>query len=509
MADIVELTRPDNVELLPGAVQNWHDLGSAAGASGVLRSLVREGLTGVGSCLIAGPHAPELVAEIVDAVGAVTLVVRSIVDAAALGGAHPGVRVLCGDASAALAAAGTFDLVVALDDVTRLHSLEADPASWFELASAVVRCVRPGGRLLFAVENDLGLHRLGAGQNPATRDTDADWTPLATWDATRPRTRAQLVEAVARLGVTGDVAEGFGPSLQNLDVLGRGLDDAEPGTLNLLSALVNRPVFVARSAALAGRLRDHATAWVLVEPVETTRASTSPASGMASTSSASGVVSTSLTSLTNTGLKATAPAASLFTRLAVACTDDDLPEVRRLLTGWKAHVDAQATDGVLPPAHADVRFTNVLTEPWATLRPGTERRPVAEAAWDAVGDFYATARAEGVRLPWPSTLHPTQILEAIVAAGGLEPVADVRPYLRPIPTEDATREDLVAAVQRLQTENEASWNRFLWGENRYTSDRIIRTGKKIASKAMRDGRTMLDRVRHRQTPDAPADGPRP
>jgi len=39
MADIVELSHPDNVELVAGAVQNWADLPAPAAAEPLLRSV--------------------------------------------------------------------------------------------------------------------------------------------------------------------------------------------------------------------------------------------------------------------------------------------------------------------------------------------------------------------------------------------------------------------------------------------------------------------------------------
>ena len=82
---------------------------------------------------------------------------------------------------------------------------------------------------------------------------------------------------------------------------------------------------------------------------------------------------------------------------------------------------------------------------------------------------------------------------------------DPERYLRPLPDAPATREELVAAVGRLQDENEASWNRFLWGEQRYAVDRAVRLGRKVATKAVRDGRRAIGRLRRAE----PDDGPRP
>ena len=156
MADIVELSHPDNVELVAGAVQNWADLPAPAAAEPLLRSVRAARLAGARRCLVVGPHAPALLREVAGRVE-LTVAVRAIVDAAAIGEACPTARVRCGQLPDALAGLGTFDLVVALDDVTRTQSLEAEPLPWADLAGAIRAAVAPGGTLLLAVENDLGV----------------------------------------------------------------------------------------------------------------------------------------------------------------------------------------------------------------------------------------------------------------------------------------------------------------------------------------------------------------
>jgi len=52
MADIVELTFPDNVELVAGATQNWTDLDEPAASTPVLRRLVADHLGGARTCLV-------------------------------------------------------------------------------------------------------------------------------------------------------------------------------------------------------------------------------------------------------------------------------------------------------------------------------------------------------------------------------------------------------------------------------------------------------------------------
>lgn len=494
MADIVELTTAPNVELLPGCVQNWHDLDEAPGASGLLRGLVAGRLAGAASAIVAGPHDLELIRTVVTAVPQVTVVVRCIVDSVTVADAFPDVRVLCGHGPVALAQAGTADVVIALDDVTRLGSLEMEPAPWRELFAAVTGAVAEGGALIAGVESELGLDALGGELPGATRNSDANATPLATRDASRPRSRAAFAAAVGeRPGALWD-AYGTWPSVT---ALARGLDAHAP-LAALASTLVTSPVFAARSVALAGRLPEFASGWIFVGGAQNEPQILAEGHDGLLAYRPAGEASVVRTGGERPATFAVATNSSLFTRVVEACTDADLARVRALLGAWRAYLDAHASDGVLPAAFADARFDNVVAtdaEPWAALKPAAAERDVDAAAWDAIADFYTRCRYEGVRLPWPATLHPRTLLETIAAAAGVTIPADTTAFVTDLPSERATRSQLLAQIQRLREENRAAWARFMWGEQRYAADRAIRTAKKAVTKGAGDAAKAVRFVR--------------
>lgn len=510
MADIVELSHPDNVELVAGAVQNWADLPAPAAAEPLLRSVVAARLAGARRCLVVGPHAPALLREVAGRVE-LTVAVRAIVDAAAIGEACPTARVRCGQLPDALAGLGTFDLVVALDDVTRTQSLEAEPLPWADLAGAIRAAVAPGGTLLLAVENDLGVHRLSLAENPATRDGAGDWTPLATWDATRPRTRAQLDAMVAALGLAGGVWDAHG-DFRRPAALALGVGPAAPALERLLPALATRPAtpaqgvapfFTVRSLTLAGRLADHCAGWLVVAGPDA--ATAVPARVLAGGPDADPVVwtaagpdaATAAHGGTTWRVGLDGPAWTLLARVIEACTANDLPALRGLLTSWRAWLAGWARDGVLPAAVADARFGNVLPGPaWAALAPAPAAVPLDEALWTALADAFDTLRAQGVRLPWPPTMHPRTQLETFGAMAGVEPPADLAPYVHPV---DAgalallSRSELIATVRRQERQLEDVWDRWTWDERRYATDRALRIARKAVTKVARDGARLLRR----------------
>lgn len=508
MADIVELTFPDNVELVAGATQNWADLAQPAAAAPVLRRLVADHLGDARTCLVVGPHDPGLLRDLAGRVE-LTAAVRAIVDAAAIGSAHPGVRVRCGHLPDALAGLGTFDLVIALDDVTRAQSLEAEPAPWADLAGALAATVAPGGTLLLAVENDLGVHRLARAENPATRDGDADWAPLATWDASRPRTRRQLEAALADLGVGATVWDAHA-TFRRPAALATGVA-AAPALERLLPALATlpggdaegvAPFFTVRSLTLAGRLAEHCAGWVVVAggdgPAVGPCVLTATAAGEAVRWSASGPAEVTETRGDRTRRVALAdPAWTLLGRVIEACTASDLPALRGLLTSWRAWLADQERDGVLPAAAADARFGNLLPgRHWAALLPGPAAERVEVAAWTALADAFDTLRAQGVRLPWPANMHPRTMLETFGAMAGLEPPADLAPYLHPVDGEALallSRPQLIATVRRQERQLADVWDRWTWDEQRYATDRALRIARRIVTKAARDGARLLGR----------------
>ncbi|HET6483487.1 MAG TPA: class I SAM-dependent methyltransferase, partial [Actinoplanes sp.] len=101
--------------------------------------------------LVAGPHTDELI-DALAARSTVTCLVRSEPEAIELDAR--GITVLCGTLPK-LPVAERYDVVVALDGLDRLCSVEEDQFDWDECLQALKRVLRPGGTLLLAVENEL------------------------------------------------------------------------------------------------------------------------------------------------------------------------------------------------------------------------------------------------------------------------------------------------------------------------------------------------------------------
>jgi hypothetical protein len=218
-----------------------------------------------GRTLVAGPHAPALIDEI-DAAD-LTLLVRGVADAEALAAryaARPGVTICCGSLEK-LAATPAYDTVLALDGLDRLASADAAETSWDETLARLLSVLQPQGRLLLAVENLFGLHRL---LTLPTDLSDTDWSPPDDRDPARPRTLPALRTRLAEAGVPVLRAYAAYPSVSGPDVLfGEGVltDPALEGylTATLTAAGVGAPPLLADPGRLIGGALRHGLAAAL------------------------------------------------------------------------------------------------------------------------------------------------------------------------------------------------------------------------------------------------------
>ncbi len=514
MARIIPLTHPDNVTLLPGAVQNWRDLEAPAAAGPLPRRLL-EPLLPTGRCLVLGAVDPGFLGWLAPQVGDLTVGARSIPDAAVLGEAVPTATVRCGNLDAVLAGQGPYDLVVALDDVSRLLSLEADPVPWTDLAAQVFGAAGPGGSVALAVENDLGLHRLGAPEHPFSRDDDADWAPYATWDASRPRTQAQLDQWLADVAPSARtwVAAAGWPS-PAVAMHSPAPDSPLEALLPLVAGVAREPATItaplaARSFALAGRYRDVCPGWlvvagpvpedvdqlVLLDALDDDRvAAWTPAS--------TGTLVRDIPGAPDATVRVAPRAESLADALIRAAADADTPTMRRLLTAWRMAVAASAVGGIVPAAAADARFTNIVADdPAVRLHPATADAPVEKVVWTALADFVGMLRHHGLRHPWPSGMHPSTILEACGAMAGAAVPADIGPYVAAVedtgPHADLTRQELAASIDRKTEELRGAWSRFHWDEQRYSLYKASKAAKKVLRQARRTAGAARRKVRAR------------
>jgi SAM-dependent methyltransferase len=195
---------PESVRLIGGEMPTWSDLDSPwpVPGPGAVVPVLAEVLAGRSRVLLAGPHAPELVAAVRAVSGELTCLVRSIPDARRLAETFDGdkLQVVCGSleraSSDAYAEEADFDAVVALDDVRRLYSPEGPEPLFGTAVADLRRLLASDGVLVLAVENDLGVHRLTGWSTPETDRSDAAWSPPTGSDATRPRTAGELEGAV-------------------------------------------------------------------------------------------------------------------------------------------------------------------------------------------------------------------------------------------------------------------------------------------------------------------------
>jgi hypothetical protein len=326
------------VNLIGGEMLLWSDLDGRHGPAPAGGDTLRPLLAGVtGRTLVAGPHAPELI----DAVPAeqITVLVRGIADAEALQARYasrPGVTICCGSLEK-LAATPAYDSVVALDGLDRLRSAEAADLGWDDTLAQLLAVLRPKGRLLLAVENLFGLHRLLA-LPPAPADTE--WTVSGDGDPSRPANLSRLRDRLAAAGVpvTREYAAYPAPGTPSV-LLGAEVltDPALRGYLEAtLTAACRAGDVLADPARLAiGALRhglaaDLAPAWILLAG----RASASPVAPAALVDGA--------------GLRQTPEGGWLRGEstpvplgrtqadlLLAACQRRAMPAVRELLTAWQ------------------------------------------------------------------------------------------------------------------------------------------------------------------------------
>jgi hypothetical protein len=197
---------PDNLRLIGGEMLVWSDDDVASRRQPVhgraLGSLAESACSPGSRVLVAGPHALDLVARLADRRVRVTCLLRSYEDSAAAARHFPDgrVQVLCGSL-AKLTVEDPFDTIIAFDGLGRLASVEGANLSWGEAYDLLLAALRPGGRLLLAVDNALGLHRLVEMTQWYADRGDAAWTPVGEFDESRPRSLAQLTERVTKSGL--------------------------------------------------------------------------------------------------------------------------------------------------------------------------------------------------------------------------------------------------------------------------------------------------------------------
>ncbi|MFR9776691.1 hypothetical protein ACL02O_11620 [Micromonospora sp. MS34] len=425
-----------NLRLTGGAMHVWSDLDGGHGPGPVRGAVLAPLLaTATGRTLVAGPLDPALL-EAVPA-DELTVLVRGMADAEALAARHPKMSLLCGGPEE-LAGGPRYDTVVALDGLGRLCSVEGAELGWAETFELLASAVRPGGRLLLAVENFVGLHRLLA---LPPEPTDTDWSAAGEYDPTRPAGLARVRARLAAAGLAPARTWAAWPSpVAPTVLLGPELLDDE-AALGFLQATLGRAG--ARPGALladpgrlvAGALRhgvaaDLAPAWILLAerpadppagpdrclPAPTAAGPETPRSGEELPAALLGV-DADLVTVTGDpvggwtrhrgGGRAVPSGRTLEDLVLAAALRRDLPAMRKLLRDWQSGVDAGVpADQVVGPPGAGGALTPP-GEPMAALRR------LAARMLDG-----------GLAHLWPSPADPAELAVtlAVFAGRGAEPV---------------------------------------------------------------------------------------
>jgi hypothetical protein len=230
--------------LVGGEILEWSDLAPASGppamSGPVVLPVVKTLLSATDRVLVAGPHHLDLIRGIAGEVASVDVLVRSAEDASAISGIVASGQVFCGGLDRFVGE--HYDLVIALDGVTRLFGPDSTDLSWWQSVTALRNL---GQRLLLAVGNDLGLDSLiGAGGTGSP--TDDEWPRTA--DIEPP---AGLATITAELG-TGPAYAVYPSALEPRLVVAAGLLTDHPGD-TLLQATVGAGAEVAEAFTDPGR----------------------------------------------------------------------------------------------------------------------------------------------------------------------------------------------------------------------------------------------------------------
>ncbi|GAA4596579.1 SAM-dependent methyltransferase [Actinoplanes octamycinicus] len=447
------------IQLIGGEMPEYAEQLPPAGGP-LLRHLAGRLPTGA-RVLLAGPHDPDLIAELAPG-RAVTCLLRSRPDALAQDRRGvPGVRVLCGTLPK-LTEIDRYDAVLALDGADRLCSPEGSQLDWLDTVRVLKRVLRPGGTLLLTVANELGVHRLVDPGSPTAPRTGDAWRPLGEFGAA-PGRADRLAAALGAEGlpVTGLAAAWPLPQHPTLlvtpETLRYGPIDAlgALATAAVAAAYRNRPVLsdprrLAGAAVRRGLGAELAPGWLAVAhraPAATPAVTLPPVLRAGPAAPSAQHVITELTSTPDGGwTRRTAgrsgdlplPAGRLLEELLLtAAVRHELPVLRRLLTGWMV---------ALPTASAD----NVLVDGgrFALLDPDAPECP------DALIRFARTLTTGGYSHPWQAITELSRLTAILAGAAGLdeapEPAGD-----QPLPDGRREHAEQLAALRRQLTDAEA------------------------------------------------------
>jgi hypothetical protein len=424
---------------------------------GALFGYLVDQLPAGGRVLVAGPHDDALV-DALAARCAVTCLVRSQPKAAELDAR--GVEVLCGTLPK-ITDVERYDVVVALDGLGRLCSPEGPQYDWAESLQALKRALRPGGTLLLAVENELGVHRLVDPTSATSAQSDGAWRPLGEFD-TKPGNQTRLAGKLAAEGLAVDwlaTAWPF-PAAPTLIATPNALQDGPVDALAAVTAaavgrayadrsVLSDPRRLAAAAVRGGLGPEFAAAWLVVAHRAPRPAATV---GLPSVVLGDGPVIEVAPGLDGdwvrrvirpvpdrdlSALNGPLPVGRLLEELLLgAALRHDLPMLRRLLSGWIEALPEATPDNIVvhDPSNHPTTAPDRTKDSFRLLDPSLPART------EVLRGFAQTLLGGGYAHPWPAATDLPTLTSILHGAAGLpDTVPAVDPGAEP-PLPDSRRE---------------------------------------------------------------------
>ncbi|GGN89365.1 hypothetical protein GCM10010112_73810 [Actinoplanes lobatus] len=450
------MTETELPPVVRGELQPWTDENPAGGP--VLTALLADLLPArIGRALIAGPHDTGVLDLVARRGADLTVLVRSVGDAAAL---RDGYTVVNGalDGLAAENPAG-YDVIIAADGLDRLLGPDSAALDWPERAALLRGLGAPGALVVIAVENAFSITGLLDRRPLKDRYGDDEWRPLHD-DPRRPSSPAQAAE------VLGEVDRSFAAYRV----------DGRTGVLVDSGALRRtRPGFPGACLALAG-LAAEASGTPLLAPV-TDAAEAAARAGL-------------LDAVAPGWIVVLGPAGETHTAYTGALTADLGADGWRI--GDRAVPDAENAETVLfrLAAAEDVPGFRACAAKLGELGGG--------AFFDEIHDFVAVPTGPEIPLaaawfrfrdrliggrrrhPWPPWMADgDDLVKTWLAMSGVEPTAEILEAGRALagPAEDRTglRGALAGAAAAEQTINEQAGHIFGLERTMRFRDQQLRT----------------------------------